>query len=80
MSNTIVGGKLELMKVLAENRKAYYSYQILEKIEAGIALIGREVKSIKSGRINLAGSYVVLKQPAKGRHPEAFLIGANIPP
>jgi SsrA-binding protein len=62
------------MKILAENKKAYYNYQILEKFEAGISLIGQEVKSIKSGRINLAGSYVVLK------NSEIFLIGANIPP
>jgi len=61
------------MKVLAENRKAYFRYQILEKLEAGISLIGQEVKSIKLGRINLAGSYVVLKGE------EVFLIGAKIP-
>ncbi len=61
------------MKVLAENRKAYFRYQILEKFEAGISLIGQEVKSIKSGRINLAGSYVVLKGE------EVFLVGAKIP-
>jgi len=62
------------MKPLAENRKAYYNYQILEKLEAGISLIGQEVQSIKLGRISLAGSYVVL------REEEVFLIGANIPP
>ena len=62
------------MRTLSENKKAYYNYQILEKLEAGISLIGQEVKSIKSGRINLAGSYVVLKDS------EVFLIGANIPP
>ncbi|OGZ19028.1 MAG: SsrA-binding protein [Candidatus Nealsonbacteria bacterium RBG_13_42_11] len=68
------------MKVFSENKKAYFNYEILERIEAGIALIGQEVKSIRSGRINLAGSYVVLKQSAAGRIPEVFLIGANIPP
>jgi len=62
------------MKVLAENKKAYFNYRILEKFEAGIALIGQEVKSIKAGRINLAGSYVVLKDE------EVFLIGCNVPP
>jgi len=61
------------MKVLAENKKAYFIYQILEKFEAGMVLIGQEVKSIKSGRMSLKGSYVVLK----GEEP--FLIGANIP-
>ena len=62
------------MKTLSENKKAYFIYRILEKFEAGISLIGQEVKSIKSGRINLAGSYVVL------RKKEVYLIGANIPP
>jgi len=62
------------MKILAKNKKAYFKYQILEKFEAGISLIGQEVKSIKSGRINLSGAYVVLKKS------EVYLIGANIPP
>jgi len=62
------------MKTFAENKKAYFNHEILEKFEAGIVLIGQEVKSIKLGRINLAGSYVVLK------NEEAYLIGANVPP
>ena len=68
------------MKPLAENKKAYFSYEILETFEAGISLIGQEVKSIKSGRMNLKGSYVVLKQSIKGKTPEVFLIGSTIPP
>ena len=62
------------MTIYSENKKAYFSYQILEKFEAGMVLIGQEVKSIRSGRISLKGSYVVLK----GEEP--YLIGANIPP
>ena len=62
------------MKILAENKKAFFDFEILEKFEAGIVLLGQEVKSIKTGKINLAGSYVVLK------NNEAFWIGANIPP
>ncbi|MBI2626362.1 MAG: SsrA-binding protein SmpB [Candidatus Nealsonbacteria bacterium] len=62
------------MKTFAENKKAYFNYDILEKFEAGMVLTGQEVKSIKSGRINLAGSYVVLKSG------EAFLLNADIPP
>lgn len=61
------------MRTLVQNKKAYFNYQILERFEAGISLIGQEVKSIKSGRIHLAGSYIVLKKE------EVFLIGANIP-
>lgn len=62
------------MAILAENKKAYYSYEVLEKFEAGIVLIGQEVKSIKLGRMNLAGSYVVL------RENQAYLIGCKVPP
>ena len=62
------------MKTYAENKKAYFNYQILEKFEAGMVLIGTEVKSIKSGRVNLAGSYVIIK------NEEAYLIGSKIPP
>jgi SsrA-binding protein len=62
------------VKVLSENKKAYFNYQILDKFEAGISLIGQEVKSIKGGGLNLAGSYVVL------RKEEVFLIGAKVPP
>ena len=62
------------MKVLAENKKAYFNYQVLEKFEAGLVLIGQEVKSIKLGRVNLAGSYVVIK------NEEAYLIGCKVPP
>ena len=74
MSNIIGGVKLKLMKVLSENKKAYFNYEILEKFEAGLVLNGQEVKSIKSGRINLAGSYVVFK------NDEAYLLNASIPP
>jgi len=68
------------MKVLAENRKAKFEYKILEKFEAGLVLLGQEVKSIKTGRISIKGSYVVLRQSAKGVLPEVYLVGANIPP
>lgn len=62
------------MRILAENKKAYYNYQILEKFEAGVSLIGQEVKSIKTRGVNLAGSYVVIKDS------QAFWIGAKISP
>lgn len=62
------------MKVYSENKKAFSNYQILEKFEAGISLLGQEVKSIKLGRVNLSGSFVIIKDE------EAFLIGCNIPP
>ena len=62
------------MKVLSENKKAYFNYEIVDRFQAGICLQGQEVKSIKSGRINLAGSYVVL------RSEEVYLVGAKVPP
>lgn len=56
----------------AENRKAYFNYEILEKITAGIELLGFEVKAIKAGQMSLDGSYAVI------RGNEAFLIGASV--
>lgn len=58
----------------AENRKIYFNYEILEKYEAGIELLGLEVKSIRNGRMSLEGAFVIV------RGNEAFLINANIPP
>lgn len=62
------------MKVLSDNKRAYYNYEILDKYEAGIVLTGHEVKSIKTGKISLKGSYVVLKGE------EAYLVGATVSP
>jgi len=61
------------MKVLAENKKAFFEYEILEKMEAGIVLTGQEVKSIRLGRANLIGSFVVLTAE------EPQLLNAKIP-
>lgn len=55
------------------NRRARHDYQLFESFEAGLALKGSEVKSIKQGRGNLAASFVRIKDD------EAWLIGANIP-
>jgi len=63
------------MKIIAKNKKAYFNYEILDKFEAGISLLGLEVKSIRMGHISLTGSYVVLN-----RNNEVFLIGATISP
>ena len=62
------------MASYAENRKAKFDYEILEKYEAGIELLGTEVKSIRSGKMSLEGAFVIV------RGGEAFLINANIPP
>jgi len=62
------------MKILAENKKAYFDFEILEKFEAGISLLGQEVKSLKNFGTNLSGTYVILK----GK--EFFWVGAKISP
>ena len=62
------------MKPIAENKKAYFDYEILETFEAGVVLLGHEVKSIKTGHISLRGAFVVVK------NEELFLINANVPP
>jgi len=58
----------------AENRKARFNYEILEKYEAGIELIGAEVKSVRGGTMSLEGAFIIV------RGGEVFLINANIPP
>jgi len=58
----------------AENRKARFNYEILQKYEAGIGLLGVEVKSVRGGKMALEGAFIVIR----GR--EAFLINAHIPP
>ena len=62
------------MKIYAENDKAYFNYNILEKFEAGLVLLGTEVKAIKTGKVTIKGSYVTIEDN------EAYLTGANIPP
>ncbi len=47
------------MKLIAKNKKAYFDYEILEKLQSGIILTGSEVKSIRESKVNLTGSYVV---------------------
>ena len=49
------------MKILVKNKKAFFDYEIKEKLEAGIVLTGQEVKSIKKGGASLKGSYVIIR-------------------
>lgn len=62
------------MKVLSTNKKAYFDYEIIETYEAGIVLLGTEVKSAKEGKINLRDSFV------KIINGEAFLLNCHISP
>jgi len=59
---------------IAQNKRARHDYHIVEKFEAGLALQGWEVKSLRAGKAQLTDSYVFLK------NGEAFLIGAHITP
>lgn len=61
-------------KVIADNRRARYDYEIGEAIEAGIALTGTEVKGLRSGKSTIAESYVDVD-----RKGEVILVNANIP-
>jgi SsrA-binding protein len=67
------------MKILAQNKKAYFNFEILEEFETGISLLGQEVKSIKEWGVNLSGTFVIFRKNPKKFLPEAFWIGANIP-
>lgn len=59
---------------LASNKKAYHDYHILETYEAGVVLVGTEVKSIREGKVDVKESYIRVE------NGEAFLLGAHVQP
>lgn len=59
-------------KIIADNKKAYFDFEITEKLECGIALLGAEVKSIRKGNVNLRDAY------AKILNNELWMVGGNI--
>ena len=61
-------------KLIAKNPTAYHNYSIEDKLEAGIVLSGTEIKSIRSGKVNLKDTYAIIK------NSEAFVIGMHIAP
>jgi len=61
-------------RLICQNRKAYHDYEIVETLEAGMVLLGTEVKSLRDGRANLKDSY------AKVKKGEVFLYGLHISP
>lgn len=65
--------KERAFKVVADNRRARFNYEIGEVVEAGIALTGTEVKSLRQGKATIAESY------ADARAGEVWLVNANIP-
>ena len=60
------------MKVISQNRKAYHDYSIEEKFEAGIALTGTEIKSVRAGRVNMGDGY------ARSENGELWLFNIHI--
>lgn len=62
------------MRVLSNNKKAYHEYFIEETFEAGLVLVGTEVKSLKAGKVSIKESYIEI------RHGEAYVEGMNITP
>ncbi|GAB4538354.1 MAG: SsrA-binding protein SmpB [Pleurocapsa sp.] len=62
------------IKIINDNRKARYLYEILETYEAGIELVGTEVKSIRAGKVNLRDGYAMI------RNGEAWLLNVHISP
>ena len=62
------------MRTVSVNKPAYYNYEIIESLEAGVALLGSEVKSVREGRISLKESYAEVKDG------EVFLVGCHISP
>ncbi|HQO72784.1 MAG TPA: SsrA-binding protein SmpB, partial [Sedimentibacter sp.] len=61
-------------KIVANNKKAFHEYFIEDKYEAGLVLVGTEVKSIRQGKVNLKDSYVSIK------NGEAFVYNMHISP
>lgn len=62
------------MKLLANNKKAYHDYFIEEKYEAGLSLLGSEVKSIKKGKVSIKESFI------SDRKGEMFIYGMHVTP
>ncbi len=59
-------------RVISTNRKAYHDYFVDETLEAGLVLVGSEIKSVRAGQVNLRDSYVAI------RNNEAWLVGSHI--
>ena len=69
------GKKTDQGKTIADNRKARFNYTLMDTIEAGIALVGTEVKSLREGKLNLGDAYCIID-----RKGEVFLKDAHISP
>ena len=64
--------KVDNHRTIAQNRKAFHDYNILERVEAGLVLTGTEIKSIRAGRVNIGGAFV------KPERRELWLVNCHI--
>jgi len=62
------------MKIITQNKKAFFDYEILDKLEAGIVLTGDEVKSLRAGHVSMVGAFATV------HHGEMNIINLNISP
>ena len=69
-----MGNENETIKIVSDNRQARFLYEIMETYEAGVVLVGTEVKSIRAGKANLRDGYALI------RNGEAWLINVHISP
>lgn len=69
-----MGDRQTGIRIISDNRQARYLYEILESYEAGIVLVGTEVKSIRAGKVNLKDGYAIIRQG------EAWLLNVHISP
>lgn len=67
------------MKILVNNKRASFDYELLENFEAGLVLFGHEAKSLKEGNGSLKGSFISFVQTKKGKLPEGYLRKCFIP-
>jgi len=66
------------MPRLAQNKKANFDYELLERYEAGLVLFGHEVKAVRAGQVSLKGSFISLR--TKNGKTELYLVGCQISP
>lgn len=71
---TVKSEREQAQKSIAENRKAFHDYHILETFEAGVALLGTEVKAIREGNVNLRDSYASVEDG------EVWILNVHINP
>ena len=73
-ANVVIRGFMEKVKVIARNKKIFRTYEIIDKLDAGIALVGTEIKSIRDGKVSFRDSFIDIVKL------EAWFIGFHIAP